>query len=74
MAQRHNLLREYREKHGISPADMAKELGIAESTLRSLENGTRLIQPETCRDIEAVTRGQLTRADIDPDLFGKVLA
>lgn len=71
MAQQFYLLREYREKHNISCADMAKKLGVAESTLRSLENGTRTITAEVCRDIEAVTRGEVKRVQIDPDIFGK---
>lgn len=49
---------------------MAKKLDIAESTLRSLENGTRTITPALCRDIEAQTGGEVARADLDPDIFG----
>jgi len=71
MGQRHNLLREYRERCAISTAEMAQKLGIAESTLRSLENGNRTITAELCRNIEVVTKGAVTRADIDPAIFGQ---
>ena len=67
--QKHKLLREYRVRKGISPKEMAKKLGIAESTLRSLENGTRPITAELCRDIEMETEAELRRSDLWPEMF-----
>lgn len=40
----HQKIRKYREDNAISPADMAKRLDIAESTLRSIENGNRQVK------------------------------
>lgn len=66
----HEILRSYRLKQGISPEDFAKQLGVAEPTLRSLENGTRAITPERAVEIEEKTDGALTRHDLREDIFG----
>jgi DNA-binding transcriptional regulator YdaS (Cro superfamily) len=70
MANNHGLLRLYREKHGISCGEFARKLGVAEPTMRSLENGTRPITPERAKKIEEVTGGELTRPQLLPDIFG----
>lgn len=67
----HALLRLYREKHGISCLEFAKRIGVAEPTMRSIENGTREITPERAKKIEEATGGELTRADLRPDVFGE---
>jgi transcriptional regulator with XRE-family HTH domain len=46
-------LREYRLERDISCAELAKTLGMAETTLRSYENGNRIISAETAIEIEA---------------------
>lgn len=69
MTSGHEILRGYRLKHGISPDEFAKCLGIAEPTLRSLENGTRAITAERAKEIEERTAGALKRSDLRPDLF-----
>jgi DNA-binding transcriptional regulator YdaS (Cro superfamily) len=53
----------------MSPSDFAKQLGVAEVTLRSLENGARAITPERAKEIEERTKGALTRAQLRPDIF-----
>lgn len=63
------MLRSYRQQRGLSTADFAKKLGIAEATLRSLENGTRMITAERAVAIERKTRGELTRGALRPDIF-----
>lgn len=70
MAYEYRLLRNYREKHGIPCAELARRIGIAEPTMRSLENGTRAITPERAKLIEEVTSGELTRQALLPDVFG----
>lgn len=70
MANEHLILRAYREKRGIPCAEMARRLGIAEATMRSLENGTRSITPERARQIEVATDGEVTRAALLPLIFG----
>lgn len=69
MSQRHKLLRKYREKNQLSCEEVAGKLEIAESTLRSLENGNRPITAEMCKKIEKVTGGAVTRAQLDPAIF-----
>lgn len=63
------VLREYREGRGVAPDAFAKQLGVAESTLRSMENGTRPITPQRAVEIEERTSGGLTRQKILPELF-----
>lgn len=63
------VLRSYRQEKGLSAADFAKQLGIAEATLRSLENGTRIITAERAVEIEEKTGRELTRQSLRPDLF-----
>ena len=68
--QPHKRIRAYREAHDISTADMAERLGIAESTLRSIENGHRKVTVELVVDIEKETG--IDRADFFPKLFERV--
>lgn len=63
------MLRLYRESLKLDPAAFAKSLGIAESTLRSLENGNRTITAERAVEIEERTKGGLTRHQLRPDIF-----
>jgi transcriptional regulator with XRE-family HTH domain len=70
--QGHTALRAYRQAQKLSAAEFAKQLGIAEATLRSFENGTRPITAERAKEIEEVTGGRLTRRKLLPELFGPV--
>lgn len=67
MAKAHHLLREYRRKHGLSCAELAKLLGVAEPTARSLENGTRRITAERAAEIERATG--IPRHELRPDIY-----
>lgn len=68
------ILREYRLMIDQSTEDFAKRLGIAESTLRSLENGTRQITAERAIGIETALNGAINREHLRPDLFRKQAA
>lgn len=68
------LIRSYRKKHGLSCADLAKKLGLAESTLRSIENGTRPITAELAVEIERATDSEVVRQHLRPDLFVQAAA
>lgn len=65
-----SVLRAYRERQKLDPAEFAKQLGIPEPTLRSLENGWRPITAERAKELEQKTSGGLTREQLRPDLFG----
>lgn len=67
----HTLLRQYRIQRRLTCEQMAKRLGIAESTLRSLENGTRPITAENAVEFEGKLDGDVTRHHLRPDLFGE---
>lgn len=65
-----SVIRAYRKRCGLSCDSFAKKLGIAESTLRSYENGQRSVTAEMALKFELRTAGGLTRAALLPELFG----
>ena len=67
MAKKLHPLRSYRIKHGLSCGILAGKLKVAESTLRSLENGHRRLTAELAVEIEK--RLGINRAILRPDLF-----
>ena len=69
MPKPNQVLREYRQKLGLSCEEFAKQLRIAEPTLRSLENGTRKITAERAKEIAERTEQALTIRDLRPDLY-----
>ena len=72
MAKPKTALREYRAQKDLSAEEVARKLGIAESTLRSYENGNREIDGDTAVLIE--DRLGIPREDIRPDLFKREAA
>jgi len=62
-------LRAYRTEHGLSCVDLGKKLGIAASTVRSFENGNRVISAETAVEIEKLLG--IERSAIRADLWKK---
>jgi predicted transcriptional regulator len=60
-------LRKYRVERGLSCAELAKTLDLAEATVRSYENGNRTISAETAVAIEK--RIGIPRAQIRSDLW-----
>ena len=69
MHKPHQVLRDYRQKLGLSCAEFARQLGIAEATLRSLENGHRKITAERAKEIAKNTKHRLTVRTLRPDLY-----
>lgn len=72
MAKPKHALRDYRKANELSAAEVAKKLGVAESTLRSYENGTREVDGDTAVLIE--NRLGIPREDIRSDLFRREAA
>lgn len=70
MAKPHPVLREYRQKHRLSSAALAKLIGIAESTGRSLENGNRRVTPEMAVEIEKAIG--IPRKKLCPEFFTEI--
>jgi DNA-binding XRE family transcriptional regulator len=62
-------LRNYRVVHGLTCADLAKKLGIAEPTLRSFENGNRTVSAELAVEIEKLIG--IKRAIFRSDIFDR---
>lgn len=67
-----NVIRAYRLRKKLSCAQLAKIFGIAESTLRSYENGSRPITPSRAREWEVLTNGGMTRRQLLPEFFEEV--
>lgn len=67
MSKPHEILRDWRLKQGLSCAEIAKKLGVAETTVRSLENGHRPITAERAVAIENVIG--IPRHALRPDLY-----
>ena len=60
-------LRAYRMAQGISTDEIAKQLGVAASTLRSWENGNRQLSAEMAVKVEKLFG--IARASLRPDVF-----
>lgn len=69
MASPKGALRSYRTKKGLSANEVAAQLGIAASTLRSYENGNREVGGDLAVKIEK--KLGIDRVLIRPDLFRK---
>ena len=54
MARYGKLLKEYREKAGLSVRSVAKRAGLSEAHLRFIEHGQRDTKPETLRKIARI--------------------
>lgn len=67
MASKKGALRAYRRANRLSAADVADKLGVAASTLRSWENGTRELSAEMA--VKAEKLFGINRVSLRPDLF-----
>jgi DNA-binding transcriptional regulator YdaS (Cro superfamily) len=54
-------------------ADLARELGISKTWMSLLTSGRSVPSPELSHLIERLTKGQVTRKDLRPDLFGRIV-
>lgn len=63
-------IKRYRDQHQLSQAGFARLIGVTQSLITHWENGRRRPGPRFARYIEEKTQGELTRADLRPDLFG----
>ena len=66
-----DVIRDYRIEAKKTCAEMAALLGVAESTLRSYENGTRAITPARAKEFEVATGNGLSRRALCPDIWGE---
>ena len=67
MAQALHPLRQYRRERELTTKALSGVLGIAPSTIRSIENGTRRVTAELALVIEKKTG--IARASLRPDLW-----
>lgn len=65
-------LRAYRKKHNLTVDQAGKKIGVAGSTWRSYENGTREVDADMCLLIEKELG--IEPSDVRKDLFGEVAA
>lgn len=64
------VLRSYRKKHSLTADDAGRKIGIAGTTWRSYENGSREVDGDTAVLIEKECG--VDRVLIRPDLFRRV--
>lgn len=46
-------------------------VGLSQTAVALIENGTRKVNPANCSRYEQITGGELTRYDLRPDVFGE---
>jgi DNA-binding transcriptional regulator YdaS (Cro superfamily) len=63
----------FRDKPRGVKADLARELGISKTWMSLLTSGRSVPSPELSHLIERLTKGQVTRKDLRPDLFGRIV-
>ena len=67
-------IKRYREKQGLTKADLATKLGVSQSFITHIETGRRAVSPAMAVRWETLTHGVLSRAALRPDIFGKMPA
>lgn len=68
---------DYRKKHGLTQADFAGLLTdsgypATQALVSKWEQGDTELTGERCAEIERVTRGQVKRKTLRPEIFGKL--
>jgi DNA-binding transcriptional regulator YdaS (Cro superfamily) len=67
---------QYRDQHVESGHDawgsLAERLGSSKAYISQLAHGHRKASHQMARKIEVETNGQVTRADLRPDIFGPI--
>lgn len=70
MASKKGALRAYRKSNNLKAQEIAAKLGVAASTLRSWENGTREMSAEFAVQCERLFG--INRVSLRPDLFRQI--
>jgi DNA-binding transcriptional regulator YdaS (Cro superfamily) len=63
-------LSEYVKANPGSIASLARLVGVSEATVSRWSCGLRSPRPKNARLIESVTDGQVTKAELRPDIWG----
>jgi DNA-binding transcriptional regulator YdaS (Cro superfamily) len=63
-------LRTYLAQRGLSQAEFAALLGVTQGLVWQWLNGRTVVTAERALAIEQCTGGEVTRAELRPDLFG----
>jgi len=63
------MLKNYLKEHNIKQITMAKALGISKGLMSCYVNGIYQIPPLRAKQIEALTKGEITRQMLRPDIF-----
>lgn len=53
---------------------LAEAMGVYQSYVSKLKRGDGMVPAERCRQIEELTNGAVTRAELRPDIFGDMAA
>ena len=59
----------YLEKHGLSQGEFAKRIGVSQGLVWQWLSGKTRVSPSKAKDIEAKTEGEITKAELRPDIW-----
>ena len=62
----------FKDKPRGTKIALSRKLGITKTWMSLLISGRKLPSPDLAREIESCTGGKVKRADLRPDIFGKI--
>jgi DNA-binding transcriptional regulator YdaS (Cro superfamily) len=63
----------FKDKPRGAKVDLARALGISKTWMSLLTSGRSVPSPELAHSIERHTHGKVTRKELRPDLFGRIV-
>jgi DNA-binding transcriptional regulator YdaS (Cro superfamily) len=63
----------FRDKPRGAKIALARKVGISKTWMSLLTSGRQVPSPELAHSLERHTNGQVRRADLRPDLFGRIV-
>jgi len=65
------LIRKSLDIHGGTQSTFAKACGVSQGLVSQFLKGSKKPGWKTCKKIESITGGKVTRQDLRPDIFGE---
>lgn len=65
-------VRQFRIKHKLSQEQLAAQLAVDQSLVSHIELGLRTVSPRIACRLHEISRGELKREQLRPDLFGPI--
>lgn len=64
-------IKKYRRTHRLSQKELAELIGVTQGCINHIETGRRTASPKLAVQFENKTNGEIKRASLRPDIFGK---